>query len=311
MMYDRLFGLSFFSILIFTACHDKPLSTVDEEFDVSVYTPAYLTSRPKVLFDEGHENHHKSNGTYKPFANLIINDGVDLAITDKPASGQILSGFSLYIIVNAKGKSELNDSPAFTMQECDAVEEWVKEGGSLLLITDHFPFGSAVENLAKKFHVEMQKGIVQDSIYNDKTSKDESQLEFSRKNKLLQECELTKGIDKVISFTGQSIRCEDSCISFLNLSDFAYDMTAKTEVIKDGNDTRVNVSFVNPQSAKGRSQGVALTYGQGRVVVLGEAGMLTAQFNRDHSKFGMNVNADNKILALNIMHWLIPPPRKN
>lgn len=87
----------------------------------------------------------------------------------------------------------------------------------------------------------------------------------------------------------QSIKCNDSCISFLNLSDAAYDMTAKTEITKDGNDTRVNVTFNNHQSAKGRSQGLALKYGKGRVVVLGEAAMLTAQLNRDNSKFGMNV----------------------
>ena len=45
---------------------------------------------------------------------------------------------------------------------------------------------------------------------------------------------------------------------------------------------------------------------QGRLVVLGEAGMLTAQIDgRSHKNFGMNVpGIDNKQLALNIMHWL-------
>jgi hypothetical protein len=286
------------------SCSEKPLASADNDFDVTVPNPTYSVNKPKILFDEGHDNIHKTNGTYKPFAELIKNDGCDLMPTDKPITSEVLSGFDIYIIANARGKGDLNDTPAFTEEECTTIKKWVNNGGSLLLITDHFPMGSAVELLANKFGVEMQKGMVQDSVYHDKSSTDESQLQFSRENKLLADCEITKGIDKVITFTGQSIKCKDSCVSFLNLSDAAYDLTAKTEVIKDGNDTRVNVTFDRPQSAKGMSQGLALKYGQGKVIVLGEAAMLTAQLTRDDSKFGMSVNPDNKKLALNIIHWL-------
>lgn len=292
------------SASLISSCNERPLAMADNDFDVSVATPTYSTNRPKVLFDEGHNNIHKTTGTYKPFATLIKNDGCDIVATDKQITNEVLSGFDIYIISNARGTSDLNDTPAFTEQECNSIQEWVNNGGSLLLITDHFPMGSAVEILANKFGVEMQKGMVQDSVYHDKSSKDESQLEFSIENKLLSDCEITKGIDKVITFTGQSIKCNDSCISFLNLSHVAYDLTPKTEVIKDGNDTRVNVTFDNPQPAKGRSQGLALKYGKGKVIVLGEAAMLSAQLNRDNSKFGMSVNPGNKKLTLNIIHWL-------
>lgn len=294
----------FISASLFLSCSEKPLASADNNFDVTISEPTYSTKKPNVLFDEGHNNIHKTTDTYKPFATLIKNDGCDLMATEKQITNEVLSGFDIYIIANARGKGDLNDSPAFTEQECNTIKEWVNNGGSLLLITDHFPMGSAVERLANKFGVDMQKGMVQDSVYHDKSSTDESQLEFSRENKLLADCDITKGVDKVITFTGQSIKGNDSCISFLNLSDLAYDMTAKTEVIKDGNDTRVNVTFDKPQSAKGRSQGLALKHGKGKVIVLGEAAMLTAQVDRDDSKFGMSVNPDNKKLALNIIHWL-------
>jgi hypothetical protein len=81
-------------------------------------------------------------------------------------------------------------------------------------------------------------------------------------------------------------------------------MTPNPKVTKDGNDTRVEVTYENPQSARGRSQGVALIFGEGKIVCLGEAAMLTAQKNRDNSNVGMNYNSDNKRLALNIIHWL-------
>jgi hypothetical protein len=58
--------------------------------------------------------------------------------------------------------------------------------------------------------------------------------------------------------------------------------------------------------AESYAQGLALTHGQGRIVVLGDAAMLTAQLRRyDGRPFGMNTRAyDNRQLALNIMHWL-------
>ncbi len=64
----------------------------------------------------------------------------------------------------------------------------------------------------------------------------------------------------------------------------------------------VDNSFV---PAGGRSQGIAFIHGKGRVVVLGEAGALSAQFMQGNIPFGMNAEGnDNRQLALNIMHWL-------
>src|SRR5205085_11171475 len=59
-------------------------------------------------------------------------------------------------------------------------------------------------------------------------------------------------------------------------------------------------------SAAGRAQGIAFSFGKGRVVVLGEAAMLSAQLAGPNGmKFGMNrPGIDNRQLALNIVHWL-------
>lgn len=59
-------------------------------------------------------------------------------------------------------------------------------------------------------------------------------------------------------------------------------------------------------SAAGRAQGIALKFGKGRVVVLAEAAMLSAQLaGPQKMKFGMNrPGLDNCQFALNIMHWL-------
>jgi hypothetical protein len=62
----------------------------------------------------------------------------------------------------------------------------------------------------------------------------------------------------------------------------------------------------NAVSASGRAQAVALKFGKGRVVVQGEAAMLTAQISGpQHRRMGMNVPGnDNKQYLLNVIHWL-------
>lgn len=65
----------------------------------------------------------------------------------------------ILVIVNAGA----SPSPAFTDAECDAVRDWVKAGGALLLIADHAPFGERAEILARRFGVDMGKGYAFDA----------------------------------------------------------------------------------------------------------------------------------------------------
>jgi hypothetical protein len=292
-------------VLFFICCSEKPLQRPDPDFDTSVQSPAFTQKQPGILFDEGHNNFHTTTGLYEPFARLMRNDGYLIKTMDHAVTMEQLNAADILVIANAKGTGDLNDTKAFTDAECELIKNWVAKGGSLLLIADHFPFGSAVENLADRFNIHLQKGMVEDSVFYNKSSNDHSQLEFSKQNGLLAEHPITKNINKVISFTGQSIQSSDSAaISFLKLSDAAFDLSADPKVTKDGNDTRVEVNYGHPTSAKGRSQGLALNFGKGKVVCLGEAAMLTAQKDRDDNSMGMNANPDNKILALNILHWL-------
>src|SRR5689334_11667343 len=136
------------SACLLSFCSERPLSIPDNNFDVSVANPTYSSNGPRILFDEGHNNVHTTTGTYQPFATLIKNDGCNLVATDKQITNDVLAGFDIYIISNARGSGDLNNTPAFTEKECNAIQEWVSNGGSLLLITDHFPMGSAVEILA-------------------------------------------------------------------------------------------------------------------------------------------------------------------
>jgi hypothetical protein len=272
----------------------------DPDFNTKVENPAYDKNRPRVLFDEAHNNFHTTTGRYKPFADLLYHDGYQVVVNRKPFNEKDLDSFKVLVIANALGAEDMDDEgadrPAFTEVECEAVFEWIKSGGSLLLIADHAPYGSANEILAKRFGVEMSKGFTYD--VKNSTPNRPSQLIFSKENKLLASHPITMGrssteqLNRVVSFTGQSLKGPEGSVAFLQLSDSAVDRPER------GATTEV--------TAAGRAQGIALKAGKGRVVVLGEAAMLSAQIaGPDKQPMGMNVPGnDDKQLALNIMHWL-------
>jgi hypothetical protein len=283
----------------------------DAGFDTRVAHPSFSGPGPIVLYDEGHLNVHTANGAYRPFTEMLRHDGYDVRVTKEPFSSRTLSGAAVLAVVCARGANDANDAPAFPEDETAAVEQWVRAGGALLLVSDHWPFGSAAAELARRFGVTMGQGLVEDPKHHD-PQRGASHLIFSAGNGLLRDHPIVRGttpaerIERVLTFTGQSLAGPPGAIAFLALSDDAVEYSPTTpHVEKSGGDVRVNMEYGEPRSAAGRSQGLAMEYGSGRVVVLGESGMLRAQREKHDSRVGMNVPGyDNRQLALNIMHYL-------
>jgi len=276
----------------------------DPNFNAKVEKPAYKNSghRPKVLFDEAHNNFHTATGRYKPFADLVTNDGYQVISNKQLFSPNLLPGYRILVISNALGAPRMNDAnatdPAFTNAESDAVRDWVRRGGSLLLIADHAPMGSANQILANRFGVDMSKMFTVDEQNYDKESENPGFIVYTRESGRLADHPVTRGrndserVNKIITFTGQSLKGPANSFAFLKLADTAMD------AMPGGN--------TKPVSAAGRAQGIAMKLGSGRVIILGEAGMLSAQVvGAQRRPFGMNrPGIDNRQLALNIMHWL-------
>jgi hypothetical protein len=145
--------------------------------------------------------------------------------------------------------------------------------------------------------------MVFDPVDHDTASRDDSQLVFSRDNKLLGVHPITEGVTRVVTFTGDVVRAPHAVV-LLRLSDTAVHRKGHPQITRDGGDVRVNVEFGPPVSTKGWAQAIALEYGRGRVIVLGEAAMATEQ--RDGQKLiGMNLpGCDNRQFARNAFRWL-------
>jgi hypothetical protein len=283
----------------------------DRAFDARVTDPAYRSDGPVVLYDEAHLNTHTTTGGYKPLADLLRNDGYILQLARQPLTMPALERVSVLVLALARGANDANDDPAYSDAEAAVIERWVRAGGSLLLITDHWPYGSAVSSLARRFDVAMGAGLVQDTANHD-PARGDSHLVFSEENGLLRDHPIVRGrsqaerVRRVLTFTGQSLEGPAAAVPFLALSDAATERPpGAPHVERDGGDVRVTMEYGTPVTAAGRAQGLAFEVAAGRVVVLGEAGMLRAQRDRNGARVGMNVAGyDNRQLALNIMHWL-------
>lgn len=266
----------------------------------------YAGDSPLVVIDEAHNNASTADplGRYLPFADLLRADGYRTARGRSAFTSSSLESVDVLVIANAAGarKAQIwgfnlptfaggdRGAPAFTSAEIEAVRAWVEQGGSLLLIADHAPFGAASAALAQAFGVTMHQGFV------ETPGEASDPLAFARANNRLGDHVIVAGdsdatrIDRVLTFTGQSLTGPANAAPLLLLPPSAI------EYVETGD-------ALEAQPA-GPLQGLALEYGAGRVVVLGEAAMLTAQVSNGEP-FGMNLpNNDNKQFALNTLHWL-------
>jgi hypothetical protein len=291
----------------------------DPDFVASVENPAYESNGPIVAIDQAHSNLHTAEGQYKPFADLLAADGFRVVAWTGTFDAEALAGIDVLVVANARDLEALMagvlSSPAFTDSESDAVRDWVRDGGSLLLIADHAPFGHAAEILGERFGIAMGKGWVFDHASSGGIT---TQLEFSTANGLLGDHPILRGrnpseaVTTIRSFTGQSLGAPEGAAVLMKLGETAREASTPDELNAEDAAARGEDGArfgTHSFHVGGRAQGLAMRFGRGKVVALGEAAMLSAQIVRypdgRELRFGMNVEGnDNRQFALNVVRWL-------
>ena len=278
------------------------LQPADSVYDATVARPSFSTNGgPVVAIDEAHSNFHTMRGRYRPFSELLRNDGFRVVANTAPFTPASLQSMTVLVIANAlatPGRAAI-DGTAFTFDEETALYEWVRRGGRLLLVADHEPMGSVAKRLAQRFGVDMSTGRTHDDPHSDWTSGSPTWLVFQRDSgALIGEHPITAGrdnserIQRVVTFTGQSLKGPPGSIALLSLASGAMDRIEGKDVPADG-----------------RAQGIAMQVGAGRLVVFGEAAMLTAQIGSSPGqpdlRFGFTwPRNDDRQLVLNTVRWL-------
>ena len=278
----------------------------DTAFRPSIRSPAYPSGTgPLVLIDEAHQNFHTADGRYAPFADLVRRDGYTVEPLRTPFSASALQPAAVLVIANAVGLPNARQwvrpiVPAFTPAEVAAVRSWVEAGGSLLLIADHMPFAGAAAELGRAFGLEFSDGFAMPASGQSGT------IVFARRDSALVDHPIVNGrsaeerVDSVASFTGQGFRVTAGAVQPLMR------LPADIQLLEP--DTAwVFDSTTKRRTGPGWLQGATLRVGRGRVVVLGEAAMFSAQLaGTQRMPVGMNapIAGQNAQFLLNTMHWL-------
>ncbi len=269
----------------------------DTAYRFAISQPKYETGRGSVIaVDAAHNNFHTLDDRYGPFGRLLGNDGYRLVSNADPFTAKPLGNIKILVISNPLDSSntgawQLPTPSAFSAAEILAVNAWVKGGGRLLLIADHMPFAGAAQALAHSFGFEYANCFAFDNRRRN--------LErFYRGNGSLADNEVTRGVDTVITFTGSAFKIPGGATPILALKNYTLLMPETAWQFEENTPSTPGEGFY---------QGAYMNYGKGKIAVMGEAAMFSAQLagpNRNPVGFNRPEARQNNRLLLNLIHWL-------
>jgi hypothetical protein len=277
----------------------------DTAFRFSNPDPSYPAGTgPVVLIDRAHHNFHTKDGGFFAFARLLEQDGYRVQNLSLPVTGpNVLDNCRILVIANALHASNvqhwvLPTPSAFTAGEIEAIRQWVKAGGRLLLIADHMPFAGAASDLGMAFGFEFLNGFAFTAERSWPPSRFTIADHTLAPSPVTTAVKENRKVDQVATFTGSALKAPTGATPVLQFlpehwslqPDTAWRFSARTPKIMLG----------------GYCQGALLEYGKGRVAVFGEAAMFTAQIVNGQTPVGFNSPdaPQNARFILNLIGWM-------
>jgi len=278
--------------------------------------------KPVILMDAAHHNiippNHASLVQYlesdgyrvdelhNPFT-LSMLSGVDVVILKAPLSSRnaLPEDFTLEEFNRAWSKPTPS---AFSDSEIEILNRWVTDGGSLLLVFDHFPLPGCSADLAAAFGIKVSNGYAADSRkLTDRTNQSVAiagEIVFYRGEGTLADHPITNGrdpserIDSVATWVGSAFQIPPNGEPLLSLkSSFVSLLPDTAWVFSDSTEL---------EDIGGWAQGAVLKVGKGRVAVFAELGVLVSKeiVEENNEKGESNPQIQNPQFLLNVLRWL-------
>ena len=290
-------------ILLLNSCQGYVVPTYSDLSDPLVDD----TVRPIIVFAEGHNNfgddRDSSNAEMEQF---LAREGFELRQYIGEITREALEGVNILHTDNALAPENqdnwtLPTPSAFTPEEISIIYDWVHDGGSLLMVIEHMPFGGSYEDLAKAFNVETSNGFVVDERlldgYSEEIISTAGWFVFRQDNGALGDHPILTGrqpherIEFVAADDGSAFRLPERAVSLMTFGSNAISLEPSVSWRFDSATPRRSVS--------GWSQGGVMKVGKGRVAVLGDNFLIIPPsqlesekevvFGRYHPQFTVNV----------------------
>ena len=309
--------------LLMLGCPLAAQQVPDTTFSANVANPVFEPGAgPTVCIDEGHNNSHTLDGSYRAFGDLVVADGFSAEPYKDPFTPAALTSCGVLVVANALAPENalrrdlagvvdrewLSEAwkfphrPAFNSDDIEGLLEWVGDGGRVLLVMDHAPFAEAASDLAVLLGAMPLNGPATYRLFvESRESQQEGDFVGTLGHHPILEGRpgLDEAIDSILTFGGVGFLAAEGVQGMLHLPPGAYGIVSPFSATSPEGWPRFPLD--------GWVAAVAGTYGRGKAVVLGEAAMCTAQVRgASQSPMGMNhpQAPDNSQFCLNVVRWL-------
>lgn len=280
----------------------------DLEFSYINNNPAFAIGSGPVITMLSINNSYVEQGSMDPFASLAETDGFRVVRRQLDLATALADTSGILVIANPflaefQNFPAMTPPSAFSDEQIEAIQNWVKNGGSLLILADHAPFGGGSSKLAAKFGFEFLNGHAAETARAN-AGYVRVYIEFSPGNGLDENHPITNGqtgrkqVKRYFAFGGQSFIPPPDARQILTIPDgwsaiFTYRLNAELQ-------TALRID------ASGLAQGAIMEFGKGRVAVFGETGGFTGQVIDGTRNFGFNTKdgEENPEFILSTLRWL-------
>jgi hypothetical protein len=281
-------------------------------FSGQIERPTWSATGPAVLIDAAHWNHGTGNSRLAALSGLLAADGYTVLPGGNGTRAETLVDARVSVVVNplgvlglmrqgadrvGLGRLAFFDDDGLMLQEVETTVQWVENGGSLLLAADEAPLARGSLGLAAALGVRMHGRHVVDVGHSEASSP--GWLVFSRENGLIGSHPIVDGwadapaVNRVVIFGGQALEGPPGAAVLLGLGPSA------TEVDRAGDPP------TSGQSVNGLAMALAIERGRGRVVVLGDSHVLTADPEAGGTPTGLDWSGSNNTRFVRyLMRWL-------
>lgn len=262
--------------------------TVDASFSPAFDAPDFKPGeKPIVLIDEAHRNVISLQTYLGPVGRWFEK----LGYLVRPARGkaddilQATADRTVLVIANAQAPDgSPADASAFTEHEVIAIDGWIRDGGALLLVADRAPFGAPMRPLAKALGVTVDNNTI---LRTGADGKPTGELTIDVNQHGERRHPIFDRVLTVVYVVGESV---DGPGVMLRAPDGVY--SGPTMQAAEG------------PTAAGKPLILAFEHGKGRVVVIGDGGVVSAFGSAGGNAHRGISEGDNARLVRNVLKWL-------
>ena len=282
--------------------------------------PASTESVPKsslsndhtILYDFAHNN-VDDPVTFDLLSKWLGPYGYKVRKNDGSFDEEKLGLVDILVIKNAiadanKERWSLPTPSAFTLTELDVLNQWVRDGGSLVIVADHMPIAGAAKDLLSRFGVETSNGFAVNAKaldgYEPSDVMEAAYLRFRRDDGSIIRHAINDGglrsqrIDLLTTHVGSAFRLPEQGEPLLKLGSDTISLIPEVSWEFNEATPRIDVT--------GWLQAGVIRIGRGRVAVLGDSQLLAVPWPESPTGEPETYGAaeDNMYFTLNLFYWL-------